>query len=143
MVSDPKIVQYVEELDLLIIRDGGKLYHITGDVITGMWKAYAEGHGIDYDICERCECVDPETVVPLEDYRSMEQTVHKLTQALAEAEPIKHGRWIKITQEWADYAEYFCSCCGRKIKAPFTLNPAWAFPYCHCGAKMDAQEVEE
>lgn len=29
--------------------------------------------------------------VPLEDYRSMEQTVYKLTQALAEAEPIKHG----------------------------------------------------
>ena len=57
-----------------------------------------------------------------------------------EAEPIKHGRWIKITQEWADYAEYFCSCCGRKIKAPFTLNPAWAFPYCHCGAKMDEQQ---
>lgn len=54
---------------------------------------------------------------------------------------VKHGRWIKITQEWADYAEYFCSCCGRKIKAPFTLNPAWAFPYCHCGAKMD--EVTE
>lgn len=27
--------------------------------------------------------------VPLEDYRSMEQTVHKLTQAIAEAEPIK------------------------------------------------------
>ena len=58
-------------------------------------------------------------------------------------EPIKHGRWIKITQEWGDYAEYFCSCCWRKIKAPFTLNPAWAFPYCHCGAKMDAQEVAE
>ena len=55
MVSDPKIVQYVEELDLLIIRDGEKLYHITGDVIAGMWKAYAEGHGIDYDICEGCE----------------------------------------------------------------------------------------
>lgn len=27
--------------------------------------------------------------VPLEDYRSMEQTVHKLTQAISEAEPIK------------------------------------------------------
>lgn len=61
MVSDPKIVQYVEELDLLIIRDGGKLYHITGDVIAGMWKAYAEGHGIDYDICEGCEYAIPET----------------------------------------------------------------------------------
>lgn len=55
MVSDPKIVQYVEELDLLIIRDGEKLYHIDGNVIAGMFKAYMEGHGIDYDICEGCE----------------------------------------------------------------------------------------
>lgn len=107
-----------------------------------------------FENCGRCKLFDDVEIkhlidvqptvdaVPLEDYRSMEQTVYKLTQALAEAER-KHGRWIKITQEWADYAEYFCSCCGRKIKAPFTLNPAWAFPYCHCGAKMDAQEVEE
>ena len=55
MASDPKIVQYVEELDLLIIRDGEKLYHIDGNVIAGMFKADREGHGIDYDICEGCE----------------------------------------------------------------------------------------
>lgn len=137
MVSDPKIVQYVEELDLLIIRDGGKLYHIDGDVIAGMWKAYAEGHGIDYDICEGCECVDPETVVPIEDYRSMEQTVHKLTQALAEAEPIKHGRWIYIRDE-ENNGLYECSeCHKRDIHAK-----ECEVPYCwYCGTKMD--EVEE
>lgn len=134
MVSDPKIVQYVEELDLLIIRDGGKLYHITGDVIAGMWKAYAEGHGIDYDICEGCEYVDPETVVPLEDYRSMEQTVHKLTQAIAEAEP-KHGRWEffgATTRGAAIINRYVCSECGYEAD---TTN------YCpNCGARMGGGE---
>ena len=141
MVSDPKIVQYVEELDLLIIRDGGKLYHITGDVITGMWKAYAEGHGIDYDICEGCECVDPETVVPLEDYRSMEQTVHKLTQAIAEAES-KHGRWIEHHR--ADLGRLLndmieCSECGIYFSSEHMIRRS----YCpNCGARM-ADEVEE
>lgn len=176
MANDPKIVQYVEELDLLIIRDGEKLYHIDGDAIAGMFKAYMEGRGIDCDICEGCErkhednteapacescqnqktCKDapipsrydclgykPEAgsmrlidadafkaegrelyreagwdlrevhysqldmecnidmmptidAVPLEDYRSMEQTVYKLTQALAEAETVNNGRKPKV-----------------------------------------------
>lgn len=34
--------------------------------------------------------------VPLEDYRSMEQTVYKLTQALAEAETVNNGRKPKV-----------------------------------------------
>lgn len=136
MVSDPKIVQYVEELDLLIIRDGEKLYHITGDVIAGMWKAYAEGHGIDYDICEGCECVDPETVVPLEDYRSMEQTVHKLTQAIAEAEP-KHGRWLPSDKGDGIYT---CSECGF-VRDAYVLEEKAFCP--HCGAKMDEQQEVE
>ena len=112
MVSDPKIVQYVEELDLLIIRDGGKLYHITGDVITGMWKAYAEGHGIDYDICEGCECVDPETA---------EQ---------------KHGRWLPSGK---GDCTYICSECGF-VRDAYVLEEKAFCP--HCGAKMDEPEAE-
>ena len=33
--------------------------------------------------------------VPLEDYKSMEQTVNKLTKAIADAEPVRHGHWEK------------------------------------------------
>lgn len=71
--------------------------------------------------------------VPLEDYRSMEQTVHKLTQALAEAEP-KHGRWEKygaITRGTLVIPIYRCSECKED-----TNN--WFWHYCpHCGTKMD------
>ena len=215
MVSDPKIVQYVEELDLLIIRDGEKLYHIDGNVIAGMFKAYMEGHGIDYDICEGCEskrednteppacescqnqntCKDapipprydclgykPEAgsmrlidadafkaegrelyrqagwalrevhysqldmecnidmmptieAVPLEDYRSIEQTVHKLTQAIAEAEP-KHGRWLPSDKGDGIYT---CSECGF-VRDAYILEEKAFCP--HCGAKMDEPEAE-
>lgn len=241
MASDLKIVQYVEELDLLIIRDGEKLYHIDGDAIAGMFKAYMEGHGIDYDICEGCErkredntetlkvwkvdairyirgqredkasdcetcqnrktCKDapippryycvgykPEVgsmrlidadafkaegrklygeagwnlreihysqldtecnidmmptieAVPLEDYRSMEQTVHKLTQALAEAEPIKHGRWLRTD---AYPHRVYCSECYVTFIRNDEFLKLNDIPrdYCpNCGAKMD--EVKE
>ena len=219
MASDPKIVQYVEELDLLIIRDGEKLYHIDGNAIAGMFKAYMEGYGIDYDICEGCECkrednteapacescqnqntckdapippryycvgykpeagsmrlIDADALkkkkkhshkeffenvvsvydidnaptveaVPLEDYRSMEQTVHKLTQAIAEAEP-KHGRWKQVEvvhdrkdAKIQDWQQAQCSVCGRWHTTPF-MYYLKLDNYCpNCGANM--REVEE
>lgn len=48
--------------------------------------------------------------VPLEDYRSMEQTVHKLTQAIAEAEP----RWIPTTERLPDVGVYVLVCTKQK-----------------------------
>lgn len=69
--------------------------------------------------------------VPLEDYRSMEQTVYKLTQALAEAEPIKHGRW-----KAAGMGDYMCSLCAEWVSGN-------RYHYCpNCGAKMDEPEAE-
>lgn len=73
--------------------------------------------------------------VPLEDYRSMEQTVYKLTQALAEAEPVKHGRWIVIS-EYPKKAE--CSSCGYPIEHELVC---W-WDYCpNCGARVDASTM--
>lgn len=72
--------------------------------------------------------------VPLEDYRSMEQTVHKLTQAIAEAEP-KHGRWLPSGKGDCTYT---CSECGFVRDAYILEEKA----YCpRCGADM--REVEE
>lgn len=53
-------------------------------------------------------------------------------------EPVRHGEWIEYVSEDPDYKtkeiEYKCSECGI-----FALNK---YPYCHCGAKMDAKEDE-
>lgn len=57
-----------------------------------------------------------------------------------DAEPVRHGMWILLGRSFptTDYtyttsALYMCSECGlREIKK---------YPYCNCGAKMDA-EVE-
>lgn len=46
-----------------------------------------------------------------------------------EAEPIKHGRWVKI------YDSFQCSICGSKTTTYYRTN------YCpNCGAKMDLTE---
>lgn len=71
--------------------------------------------------------------VPLEDYRSMEQTVNKLTKAITE-DTIKHGHWVYVGHGLAGESICKCSICGHQT--PDDGN------YCsYCGAKMD--EVTE
>ena len=74
--------------------------------------------------------------VPLEDYKSMEQTVNKLTKAIADAEPVRHGHWEKpqrhgvMTYDEHAYAE--CSCCHEPQYLARRMN------YCpNCGYKID------
>lgn len=58
-----------------------------------------------------------------------------------DAEPVRHGRWevrdtfYDIDGNLCYYAK--CSICGRFIQYRVCDAPE---PYCHCGAKMDAEE---
>lgn len=136
--------------------EGRKLYRDAG------WDL-REVHYSQLDTECNIDMIPTAEAVPLEDYRSMEQTVHKLTQALAEAEPnsceywdsesrfcalrrpqaepIKHGRWEKNGEVlmFGD-VPVKCSQCGFK-----TIQDALHrldYHYCpNCGARMD--EVEE
>lgn len=54
-----------------------------------------------------------------------------------EAEPVRHGRWIKKQEKdtFAGYLySYKCSECGRIEKCKE--------PYCNCGAKMDGDTLD-
>lgn len=62
-----------------------------------------------------------------------------------EADPIRHGKWIKIR-----YRTFLCSCCKRSVYLD-GLNVTdqnenkllrELYPYCHCGAKMEGKENE-
>ena len=49
-----------------------------------------------------------------------------------EAEPVRHGKWIPIIDEYGTHSMltgHKCSLCGRCEEKEE--------PYCHCGAKMD------
>ena len=64
-------------------------------------------------------------VVPLEDYQSMERTVHKLALALAEAQQVRRGRWKSLGM-----GDYMCSLCGNVVSGNRR-------PFCpECKAKM-------
>ena len=66
-------------------------------------------------------------VVPRENYESMEQTVFKLTEALAER---KHGKWIPHETDFV--AEIFCSNCHA-----FYWKYMDDYKFCpNCGADM-------
>lgn len=84
--------------------------------------------------------IEVEEAVPIEDYQSMERTVDKLIKALAEAEPIKHGRWIEpndkgvVSYDKHAYAE--CSVCHT---AEYLARGKRYCP--NCGAKMDVNQI--
>ena len=73
---------------------------------------------------EAIEKVPTVDAVSFEDYRSMEQTVNKLTKAIADAESVKHGHWItdmsgcwcSVCNEYSDYSTDYCPNCGAKMK---------------------------
>ena len=98
------------------------------DTTDGHVKVFS-GH----EICDIILAQPTIEAVPLEDYRSMEQTVYKLTQALAEAEP-KHGRWIDKAAEDC----FRCSVCEEYTHMEM---PRLLYHYCpNCGARMDGGE---
>lgn len=81
----------------------------------------------------------------------------ELTRALVfvapavDAEPVRHGRWMPYYEPMECFVDVYlnteirdvqvgwiCSECGRHEQH----STVEEMPYCHCGAKMDA-EVEE
>ena len=59
----------------------------------------------------------------------------------ADVAPVRHGRWLPIVSYNNTYK---CSECGRLLVdiTDGLKMVAKHYPYCHCGAKMDAQGEE-
>ena len=77
---------------------------------------------------------------PTEDFRvQFLGTVLKVKSA--DVVPVRHGRWLPIVSYNNTYK---CSECGRLLVdiTDGLKMVAKHYPYCHCGAKMDAQGEE-
>ena len=118
--------------------DADELIELIGDDMATLNFIDMSREGHDVCLCtlqmitQYIKALPAVETVPLEDYRSMEQTVHKLTQAIAE--PIKHGRWLPSDKGDCTYT---CSECGFVRDAYILEEKA----YCpRCGADM--REVE-
>lgn len=98
--------------------------------------------------------IDADTVVTIPVYDDMLETIDTKKMSIADAidewsdegcpsavdaEPVKHGRWIKRSTVYSDFPydsiyNYLCSNCGYW----HTHSADVEVPYCwHCGAKMD------
>ena len=92
-----------------------------------------EAYRHDYldHIIEIVDGVPSADVVPMERYKSMENTCVKLQKALADVAPVRHGKW-----EMND--DYTCSLCGYRM-----VIGDGAYRYCpNCGARMDGESDE-
>lgn len=62
-----------------------------------------------------------------------------------EAEPVKHGRWIVVSDGYGngDAAAHICECSECKDTIWVYKKATRRWNYCpNCGAKMDAEEAE-
>ena len=65
-----------------------------------------------------------------------------LSNAFINGTPLPKGHWILDDNQGVqsvDYLTYHCSECGRGICSKYheKLSLLKAYPYCHCGAKME------
>lgn len=78
-------------------------------------------------------------VVPMERYKSMENTCVKLQKSLADVAPVRHGRWVesfKVNAPPTLKERWICSWCGNVQTYGIT-------DYCpNCGARMDGESDE-
>ena len=89
--------------------------------------------------------------VPMDFHEScLAREVHRRFEAeqkLKDAEPVRPGRWLP-KKVGAVTTEFECSECGRTVTLAndyFGKAPKYEssyYPYCHCGAKMDAEVSE-
>ena len=55
---------------------------------------------------------------------------------------VVHAKWIQQESLFGMTDYYECSECGRVIWLDKEVQDLDDFPYCHCGAKMDLEDVE-
>ena len=118
----------------------GKKIH---DWATDEWNAELLPYWVKDDLEDAIEDAPTVDAVSLEDYRSMEQTVNKLTKVIADAKSTKHGHWDNklIGCGYYSYTIARCSVCRGRVHV-FAKDYIVKYPYCPlCGAKMD--EVTE
>lgn len=61
-------------------------------------------------------------------------------QPTVEAEPTKHGRWIRLNGD----SRFMCSVCKGKENVPTCNGEPTIWDYCpNCGTRMDAQIGED
>jgi hypothetical protein len=69
-----------------------------------------------------------------------EISVNDRTTTVTRVSKRKTGQWIKI-EEGIKIALYGCSECGRRIYDDRGYDPYVDYPYCHCGARMEGENV--
>lgn len=61
----------------------------------------------------------------------------------ADVAPVVHGQWVHSPSPYDKRDDFwFCSECGRTINIICGDKLLSNYPYCHCGAKMDGEELQ-
>lgn len=70
-----------------------------------------------------------------------EKEIALLKKQLAEAQPVRHGRWILEDEDYVDDT-YICSACGYEFIITAGDLESNELNYCpRCGAKMDDKDI--
>ncbi len=87
---------------------------------------------------EAIKILERRSTIPDDDV-SWKEIMEAINLAIKALEERPQGKWEKALDHYYDKVVFRCSICGRVVRDCYHDDLAELYPYCNCGARMEAK----